>query len=151
MGCGKTTCRTQTRSDPVRIRRTGFSDPNGSKSPICHGDWLEGAVGPRQSGASTRAPRRGELFGGRRPPNCEFPDMLFLLLQFFRFSGSTGSGNLEILADSERACQDSQFDILFVKSKKKIRFSIRFSPFSGSTGSENPEILADFKRACPDG
>ena len=41
-------------------------------SPMCHSDWLEGAAGPRQSGASTRAPRRGELGGGRRPPPCEY-------------------------------------------------------------------------------
>ena len=27
-------------------------------------------------------------------------------IRFFPFSGSTGSGNPEILADSERACQD---------------------------------------------
>ena len=39
---------------------------------IDHSDWLEGAEGPRQSGASTRGPRRGELEGGRRPPSCEF-------------------------------------------------------------------------------
>ena len=38
---------------------------------IDHGDWMEGAEGPRQAGASPRAPRRGELDGGRRPPSCE--------------------------------------------------------------------------------
>ena len=46
-----------------------------------HSDWLEGAVGPRQSGASTRAPRRGELFGGRRPPNCECLKMVVCVSQ----------------------------------------------------------------------
>ena len=34
------------------------------------GDWLERAECPWQSGANTRAPRRGELDGGRRPPSC---------------------------------------------------------------------------------
>ena len=37
-------------------------------------------------------------------------------IRFFPFSGSTGSGNPEIFPDSERACQDGQFDILFAKS-----------------------------------
>ena len=46
----------------------------------------------------------------------------------------SGSGNPEIFADSERACQDGQFDILFVK-REKIRFFIPFFLFSGSTGS----------------
>ena len=27
--------------------------------PMCHGDWLEGAEGPRQSGANTRSPPQG--------------------------------------------------------------------------------------------
>ena len=38
---------------------------------IDYGDWLEGAEGPRQSGASLHAPQ-GELDGGRRPPSCEY-------------------------------------------------------------------------------
>ena len=40
-------------------------------SLIDHSDGREGAEGPRQAGASTRGPRRGELEGGRRPPSCE--------------------------------------------------------------------------------
>ena len=43
---------------------------------------------------------------------------LFFRIRFFPFSGSTGSGNPEIFADSERACQDLQFEILHAKSEK---------------------------------
>ena len=39
---------------------------------VFHSDCLERAEGPRQAGANTRGPRRGEVGGGRRPPSSEY-------------------------------------------------------------------------------
>ena len=36
---------------------------------VFHSDWLEGAEGPRQAGASARGPRRGEVGGGPKAPS----------------------------------------------------------------------------------
>ena len=56
-------------------------------------------------------------------------------IRFFRFSGfpgSTGSGNPEIFADFERACQDLQFEILHAKSEK-----------SGFSGFPDPDPVRE--------
>ena len=47
-------------------------------------------------------------------------------------SGSTGSGNPEIFADSERACKDLQFEILHAKSEK-----------SGFSGFPDPDPVRE--------